>query len=103
LRQLLEPRAFLIARDVVLRAWILVIAARSPVARTPFARPAPAILQRFFARRKDFPALEPDDLRVRLFALELFERRKKIFPVAPAKCRRLSAGNDGPVRCARHI
>jgi hypothetical protein len=95
-RQLLEARPLLIARLVVLRARILVVAAGPPVARPPLGRRAP-ILQRFFARLEHLAALEPDDGGVGLLALQLLERRQQVFPVAPAKRGRLPARDDGPV------
>jgi hypothetical protein len=73
-----------------------VVAAGPPVARPPLARTAP-ILERLLACLKHLAALEPHNGGVRLFALQLFERRQQVFPVAPAKRGRLSARDDGPV------
>jgi len=100
-RQLLEARALLIARLRVLRARVLVIAAGTPVSRPPLARRL-AVFERRLARRKDLPALDPDDRRVGLLRLHLLQRRQQIFPVASAKRRRLPAGDDRPISRSRH-
>jgi hypothetical protein len=96
LRQLLESRALLVAGALVLRSWIAMLAARPPLTRPPLARRAP-IGHRFFARLKHLAALEPDDARIGLLALQLLERRQQVFPVASAKRSRLPARDDRPV------
>jgi hypothetical protein len=73
----LEPRALLIARDLVFRAGIRVIATRAPCGFA-IARSRSALVQRgarSLRRRPGAAALEPEQRDVGLCLLQLRQRR----------------------------
>jgi hypothetical protein len=94
----LEARAFLVARELVTRAWILVCAARPPVG-VAAGRLSAALDERKtrgFRGLPELAAVEPAQRNVLLRALQLVQRGQQVFAPRRSKRRRHGAGQDHP-------
>jgi hypothetical protein len=95
---LLEPRALLVARELVSRARIFVRAARTPV-RVSARRLSPALDEREARGLRRLPqlaAVEPAQRDVLLRALKLMQCRQQVLAPRRSKRRRHRAGQDHP-------
>jgi len=86
-----------VARDVVLRARILVFAARPPITAAAKATRSRERLVRGFACFPQLALIEVHQLRVGLGAEQLRQRRDQVLALARAERRRLLAADDHPV------